>query len=151
MDKQRIRKLIEILKSSSAGELSVTDGEQLIRLRRQPSGAIARENHPAAPEGSESQPIAPPGQQAKEPAIAVRANFVGLFYRGRGAESEPIVEIGDQVEENQVVGTIEALGRPTDVLSPASGEVVQILAEDGQPVEYGQVLIEIRPATGEKS
>ena len=145
MDRVRIRQLIQLLKSSSAQELLVRDGEQMVRIRR-------REGQPdtAQPSASPLARGAVNDQAAVEATVPVRANLVGLFYRGRGAGAEPLVQAGDQVEEGQVVGTIDALRRLTEVLSPAAGEVTEILAEDGQPIGYGEVLMRLESSEGEQ-
>ena len=147
MDRDRIEQLIGILKASSAQELSVDDGEQMVRIRRRAGEmSVAAEAVPSA----RQRPAAPTaGEVAEESTTAVRANLVGLFYRGKGAGAEPLVKVGDHVEQGQVVGMIDALRRLTGVLSPAVGEVVEMVAEDGQAVQYGEVLMRLKPSEGE--
>ena len=143
MNRDTIKQLIETLKSSAAQELSVRDGERLIRIRRRMGPVTITQAQPSA-----SEPISAGPEETVAGTVPVRASLVGLFYRGRGAETEPLVKLGDHVDEGQVVGTIDALRRLTDVVSPTAGKVVQIPAEDGHPVQYGQVLMPLTPSEG---
>jgi len=148
MNRDRIRELIQILKSSAAQELSVRDGERMVRIRRRAGEVGTSQAQPSVAEAVEGEAGA---QGPAEATVPVQATLVGLFYRGRGVGAEPLVELGDQVEEGQVVGTIDALRRLTDVVSPRAGEVIQMLADDGQPVQYGEVLMRLKPSEGEGS
>ncbi len=120
------------------------DGEQMVRIRR-------CEGQPNTTEPCAPSPEQPPvsARPMAEATVPVRANLVGLFYRGSEAGAEPLVEVGDRIAEGQVVGTIDALRRLTEVLSPATGEVAEILAEDGHPVQYGEVLMRLHSSRGE--
>jgi biotin carboxyl carrier protein len=82
-------------------------------------------------------PLASPDETITE----VRANQVGYYSAG----PNPLC-IGDRVEPGDIVATVIALGIPTEVEAVVGGEVVEILAEDGQPVEYGQVMLRIKEA-----
>ena len=116
------------------------DGQRMVRIRRG-GGPVAAVQASAAQTLPASDSLA----VAEQSTTAIRANLVGVFYRGKGAEAQPLVEVGDCVEEGQVVGTIEALRRLTEVVSPTAGEVVELVADDGQPVQYGQPLMLLRP------
>ena len=146
MNRDRIRELIQILKSSAAQELSVRDGERMVRIRRRAGEGGTGQAQPSVAEAVEGEAGA---QGPAEVTVPVQAALVGLFYRGREAGAEPLVELGDQVEEGQVVGTIDTLRRLTDVVSPRAGEIIQMLADDGQPVQYGEVLMRLKPSEGE--
>ncbi len=74
----------------------------------------------------------------------IKSPIVGTFYRSSSPNSEPFVRIGDHVEPDTVVCIIEAMKLMNEIQAEVSGEVVKILAENGQPVEYGQALIGIR-------
>lgn len=144
MDRERIEHLIEILKSSTAQELAVDDGTQMVRIRRG-----AGEVGGGASSTAQMAPALVGDAMTEQVTTAVRANQVGLFYRGKEAGTAPLVEVGDHVEERQVVGTIDALRRLTEVRSPTAGEVVEIAAQDGQAVQYGQILMLLKPSERE--
>lgn len=147
MDRERIRELIDILKSSGAGEIQVREGDFRVRLRKRVDGAVAAEATVNALGGDES---CCPAVEKPEPEVSqhveVRSQLVGLFHRGRGPGAEPLAQAGDQVSAGQLIGTIEALRNFTDVTSPMDGTVVQVIAEDGQPVQYGDPLLAIKPS-----
>lgn len=71
----------------------------------------------------------------EEPAVAVKAPLVG-YYR----ERSPALAVGSSVQQGDVIGIVAALGLDNDVESPVAGEVVELLVQDGEPVEYGQPL-----------
>jgi len=69
--------------------------------------------------------------------------MVGTFYRASAPDAKPFVEIGQQVKEGEPVCIIEAMKLMNEIEADASGTVVEILVENGQPVEYGQPLFVI--------
>jgi len=145
MDKERIKQLVKLLKTSSAAELSVREGDSLIRICR--GGAVAE--HPVVQEAltASGQPMLsvalPPA--APTESVNVTSKLVGFFYRGRGPDREPIVAPGTRVKEGQTVGFIEALRKLTEVVAPVAGEIAEVVAESGQAVQFGDVLIRITP------
>ncbi|MGE5605353.1 MAG: acetyl-CoA carboxylase biotin carboxyl carrier protein, partial [Bacteroidota bacterium] len=72
--------------------------------------------------------------------VLISAPMVGTFYRAPSPESEPYVQIGQNVEDGQVVCIIEAMKLMNEIESEWRGKIVQILVENAQPVEYGQPL-----------
>ena len=90
----------------------------------------------------------PRGEPRVAGDVTVHAHVVGIFYRGEGPEKEPLAREGDEVSEGQAIGTIEALGRLVAVKAPVDGTIDELVAEDGQRVEYGTLIARIRPAEG---
>jgi acetyl-CoA carboxylase biotin carboxyl carrier protein len=76
----------------------------------------------------------------------VKSPIVGTFYSAPGPDAPPFVKPGDNVREGQVLCIVEAMKLMNEIEADSSGEVVQVLAENGQPVEYGQSLFSIRTA-----
>ncbi|HLI28933.1 MAG TPA: acetyl-CoA carboxylase [Chloroflexota bacterium] len=117
-----------------------------------PSG---RASGPTAPE-TQAEPgatrgagAAPLGQASTAPAaelVTVTAPMIGTFYRAPSPEAPPFVEVGSHVAPDTTVGLIEAMKVFTSVTAGTAGEVVEILVDSGQFVEYGQPLLRIRPA-----
>ena len=79
----------------------------------------------------------------------IMAPLVGTFYRAAQPGAPPFVEEGDVVDEGQTVGIVEAMKLMNQVQADVGGKVAQILVEDGQWVEFEQVLMYIEPADGE--
>ena len=82
---------------------------------------------------------------AEKRLIEIKAPIVGTFYRSPSPETEPFVEIGQEIEVGQVVCIIEAMKLMNEIKSEVRGKVVDILAENADPVEYGQILFLIEP------
>jgi acetyl-CoA carboxylase biotin carboxyl carrier protein len=79
--------------------------------------------------------------------IEVVAPMVGTFYRSPATDSPPFVEAGNRVKEGQTLCIIEAMKLMNEIEAEGPGEIVEILVENAQPVEYGQVLFLIEPET----
>ncbi len=77
--------------------------------------------------------------------VEVTAPMVGTFYRAPGPEEPPFVEIGSRIGIGQAVCILEAMKLMNELESEVSGEVVEILVENGTPVEFGQVLMRLKP------
>ena len=77
--------------------------------------------------------------------IEVTAPMVGTFYRAPGPEEPPFVEIGSRINVGQAVCILEAMKLMNELESEVSGEVIEILVENGTPVEFGQVLMRLKP------
>ena len=151
-----LRELIALMKENGLAELELEREEFRVRLRRD-FGPL--ESHhfaqlapaPAAP-APVAAPAAPthPGAQATTAASQdqdlhiIPSPIVGTFYRSPSPTADPFVKIGSNVEPESVVCIIEAMKLMNEIQAEASGEVVKIYVENGQPVEYGQPLFGIR-------
>ena len=89
-------------------------------------------------------PAAPP-VAAAAPAMAVKSPMVGTFYRSPSPEASPFISVGDVVKPGQTVCIVEAMKLMNEIEVEQAGKVVRILVENGQAVEFGQVLIELEP------
>ncbi len=78
--------------------------------------------------------------------VEVTAPMVGTFYRAPGPEEPPFVEIGSRISVGQAVCILEAMKLMNELESEVSGEVIEILVENGTPVEFGQVLMRLKSA-----
>ena len=138
VDRERILNLVAVLKSSSALELAVKEGEVYVRVRRPAA--------PAAALPSAALAATAGGSSTGNPSLVpVTARLVGFFHPGQGPDSEPLVKVGDQVRQGQTIATIESLRQITAVTAPVTGTVAEIVAEARQPVQFGDVLILLQP------
>lgn len=148
LDRDAVKRVIDLLAGSSAGEIEVADGETSVRVQRPPLLAgPAPAAEAASVEGAEGVPEegavgAPP--VAEGPVEYVTAGLVGLFHHGRSHDSAPLVSVGDKVARGQVIGTIEALRKLTDVVATCTGVIAEVLVDDGEAVQYGDRLFAIR-------
>ncbi|ABM74590.1 Biotin / Lipoyl attachment:Acetyl-CoA biotin carboxyl carrier subunit [Prochlorococcus marinus str. NATL1A] len=88
-------------------------------------------------------PPSVPGSRSE--LVEVTAPMVGTFYRAPGPEEPPFVEIGSRIKVGQAVCILEAMKLMNELESEVSGEVIEILVENGTPVEFGQVLMRLKP------
>ncbi|MET7467938.1 acetyl-CoA carboxylase biotin carboxyl carrier protein [Micromonospora sp. NPDC005222] len=121
-----------------------------VRLRSGESVLEVEWHDPALP----AQRAAEPGEAlpARLPAVdrpAVRSPVVGTFYRAPEPGAMPFVAVGDMVRPGQVVGIVEAMKLMNEVTAGQAGRVVEVLVDDGKPVEYDQPLIALEPVTGQ--
>ncbi|AJT61720.1 Biotin carboxyl carrier protein of acetyl-CoA carboxylase [Streptomyces lydicus] len=103
---------------------------------------------PTAAGGTQGAPAAALPQEQVEPAeesVTVAAPVVGTFYRAPEPGARPFVEVGSEVEAGQQIGIVEAMKLMNPILAEAAGTVVQVVADDAEPVEYGQPLLLLRP------
>ncbi|MBC7363572.1 MAG: acetyl-CoA carboxylase biotin carboxyl carrier protein [Candidatus Aminicenantes bacterium] len=153
MDYEELKKLINLLeeKNLSLFELEVEGFK--IKLSRNVSGAVnsTAAFNPAMP----TPPAAPPAAGTDQPggtsAVAedqsiyyITSPMVGTFYRAPSPTSPPFVDIGDTVKKGQTLCIIEAMKLMNEIESDVNGVVVDILVENGKPVEYGQKLFAIK-------
>ena len=96
----------------------------------------------ASPAPSTPPPSVP---GSRSDLIEVTAPMVGTFYRAPGPEEPPFVEIGSTISVGQAVCILEAMKLMNELESEVSGEVIEILVENGTPVEFGQVLMRLKP------
>ena len=91
---------------------------------------------------AEVSQVAPPG---RSDLTDITSPMVGTFYRAPGPEEPPFVEIGSRINVGQAVCILEAMKLMNELESEVSGEVIEILVENGTPVEFGQVLMRLKP------
>ncbi len=88
---------------------------------------------------------APPPPIVQQKLVEVPSPMVGTFYRAPAPNESPFVEVGDRVRSGQTVCIIEAMKLMNEIETEVSGQVVEILVQNGEPVEYGQPLLRINP------
>ena len=144
MDIRKIKKLIEMLQDSDLKEIEVSQGDESVRISRDNNTQIFAEpvikKEVVHETNFISQEEAP---QEEVKGDMVLSPIVGTFYRKPSPDKDPFIKVGDVVEEGDVLCIIEAMKMMNEIKSDFSGKVVSIMAEDGQPVEYGQHIITI--------
>lgn len=154
MNEGKLRKLLELFHDSDIEELEIQhsfwQGTRIRLTRNRASSPVA----PAAP--AAPMPIAPvaptapapttPAEKTDDGLHEVLSPMVGTFYRAPSPEADPFVRKGDRIESGQTLCIIEAMKILNEIPADVPGEVVEILVGDGQPVEYNQVLLKIRPS-----
>jgi len=146
MDIRKVKKLIELLDESGIAEIEITEGEESVRISRYPTGGVQY----AAPAAAAPLPVAAaPAAAAPEAAspapervqgTEVLAPMVGTYYSAASPDAQPYVHVGDEVTAGDTLCIIEAMKMMNNIEAETSGKIVAIQAENGQPVQYGQVL-----------
>jgi acetyl-CoA carboxylase biotin carboxyl carrier protein len=152
MDLRKLKKLIDLVQESGVAELEVKEGEEAVRITRVVSGqqtvylpqggmqAAAQPAPVAAVVSAEPSPAALP---APVEGHVVKSPMVGTFYRSSTPGGKVFVDIGAEVAIGDVLCIIEAMKLMNEIEADTAGVVKQILAENGQAVEYGQPLFVI--------
>ena len=153
MDLRKLKTLIDLVSESNVSELEITEAEGKVRIvkgggapmvMQQPVAMMAPAAMPvAAPVAEAPAPLAAAPAEAEPVGHAVKSPMVGTFYRSASPGSKPFVDVGDAVKEGEPVCIIEAMKIMNEIESDATGKIVRILCENGQPVEFGQPLFQI--------
>jgi len=152
MNLKEIKEIISLMNEHSLSEIEIEKGEHKIKLKKSAAaGGEVIVERPAvvqmAPQPASELPA--PNQEVESPAtnlIEIKAPIVGTFYRSPSPDAGPFVEVGQEIEVGQVVCIIEAMKLMNEIKSEVKGKVVDILAENADPVEFGQILFLIEPA-----
>ena len=127
-------------------EITLGQGDDIITVRKEVNGTITQ----TTPSSSQAIPQPPVDEFEEEYAQApvaekkakvITSPMVGAFYASPAPGAKPFVKVGDTVSVGQVVCIVEAMKLMNEIESEVSGRVTQICVEDGQSVEYGQVLM----------
>ena len=155
MDIRKVKKLIELLDESGLAEIEITEGDESVRISRNSSSVAAPAPIYAAPVPAAAPPLssAAPAPAATPPAAAeaaddsegfeVTAPMVGSFYSAASPGAAPFVQVGDQVNEGDTLCIIEAMKMMNQIEAEVSGIIKSIRVQNGDPVEYGQILFVI--------
>ena len=139
-----IEKLAKIISDNGLTEISLEDGEQAITIRKDLPEVIAAAPV-AAPvaQAPAVQSAAAPAPSAKEEVRgkAITSPMVGTFFAASSPYSAPFVEVGSTIAAGDVVCIVEAMKLMNEIKSEQAGKIVQICVKNGDPIEYGQVLM----------
>ncbi len=143
MDKERIEELIDLLKKNNLKEIEVqySWAEKVRIVQNSTEPVIEQRTVPEVTSPAKAEKPEP----VKSDLLEIKSPIVGTFYRKPSPDEDPYVKIGDHVEKGQVICLIEAMKIFNEIKSEVSGQIKQVLVEDGQPIEYGHVLYLVDP------
>ncbi|AXV42312.1 acetyl-CoA carboxylase biotin carboxyl carrier protein [Staphylococcus warneri] len=156
MNFKEIKELIEILDQSNLTEINIEDNKgSVVNLKKEKETEIitpqvAQQPAPsiAQPQVAQSAPQVSDNAQAQEEVAdnyeTINAPMVGTFYKSPSPEEGAYVQVGDKVSNDTTVCILEAMKLFNEIQAEISGEIVEILVEDGQMVEYGQPLFKVK-------
>jgi acetyl-CoA carboxylase biotin carboxyl carrier protein len=151
-----LRELVATLNQTDISELTLKSADFELTLRKPGALPMAAAPLPTAPVAA--PPAAAPSQPTPEPAAAppplavdsslveITSPMVGTFYRAPAPDEPAFVDVGDRIQTGQTVCIIEAMKLMNELEAEVSGEVVEILVDNAQPVEFGQTLMRLRPS-----
>lgn len=145
-DIEYIEKLSKVLADNGLTEISLEDGEQAITLRKEivVAGSVVPTAAPvAAPAAAPAPQAAEVNQAEVKKGTPITSPMVGTFYMAPSPDAKPFVEVGSTVAKGDKVCIIEAMKLMNEIEAEVSGKVVEVCVKDGQPVEFGQVLMYI--------
>jgi acetyl-CoA carboxylase biotin carboxyl carrier protein len=156
MDLRKLKTLIDLVSESNVSELEITEAEGKVRIVKSSGAPLVVAAPMAAAPAVVAAPVAAAAAPAAAPAPAadaapaadttghvVKSPMVGTFYRSASPGAKPFIELGSVVKEGDTICIIEAMKILNEIEADKSGTVVQILAENGQAVEYGHPLVVI--------
>ena len=149
MDLRKLKTLIDLVSDSNVSELEITEAEGKVRIVKSAPAQAVVAAAPAvvaapAPVVAVGTPASATPVEAVEPkGHTVKSPMVGTFYRASSPGAKSFVELGQTVKEGQPICIVEAMKILNEIEADKSGVITQILAENGQAVEYGQPLFVI--------
>jgi acetyl-CoA carboxylase biotin carboxyl carrier protein len=160
LDLKQIKQIIDLMKRSELTEFAVEEEGFKLKIRRGTNGLpiissgrgsnppfLGLDTNPTMPIPSAAPAAASAGATQEEAGVAyIKSPMVGTFYRAASPESKPFSDTGTKVVETSVVCIIEAMKIMNEIQAEAKGTILEVLVENGQPVEYGQRLFKIKQA-----
>jgi len=149
VDSKDIRELIELISRSnfSTFELEEADGFKLklVKTAAVPAVNVVAAEPPPDSGGPAAVPAAAPAAAPDDGLIGFDSPIVGTFYRSPGPDAPPFTDVGQTVKKGQVLCIVEAMKVMNEIESEIDAEIVEVCVDDGQPVEFGEVLFRLRP------
>jgi acetyl-CoA carboxylase biotin carboxyl carrier protein len=153
VDLRKLKKLIDLVEESGITELEVTEGEEKVRIAKNPN-VVAQQTY-MVPQAAPVAGAAPVAMRKKsvdlddledeeedddEKGHVVKSPMVGTFYRSASPGSDAFVEVGSTVKVGDTLCIVEAMKLLNEIESDCAGTIKKILVDNGQPVEYGEPL-----------
>jgi acetyl-CoA carboxylase biotin carboxyl carrier protein len=156
IDLKQLRELMRAMKQLDVNELEIEQQDQRIYLRRgpdssaPPASVIAYPGASLPPPSYAPSPVAEPSARRHDEdddasAVYVTSPFVGTFYRSPSPDAPPFVEIGQRIAAGHVLCIVEAMKLMNEIEAESSGVIVEVCADNGKPVEFGDRLFKLKP------
>lgn len=147
-DVRKIRRLVELMNEHDLTEIDLRDAEVRIRLRKGHDTVVTAMPAMAAPPAAPPAAAPAPAPAAAKPAdeeyvVYIKSVMVGTFFSSPSPEAPPFVKVGDHVGPDSTVCIIEAMKVFNEIPAGVSGQVMAVLVQNGEPVEYGQPLFKL--------
>lgn len=148
MDLEHLKTLLSLLAEHDVSEFQFKDDSQSVRLRLgpppSPVASMPMQMPAMLPAAGATAPAAADVAPVDDGLITIESPMVGTFYRSAAPEAPPYVEVGGSVAKGTVLCIVEAMKLMNEIEAEQSGTIVEILVENGQPVQFGQPLFTLR-------
>lgn len=158
MNFKELKEMVDLMNENGLAELEIERDGMKIKLKKAVDNTVALQpiqyavpsipavSRPVAEELVVPGAAAKPAEPSKDHLKEIKSPMVGTFYRASSPDAAPFIEIGHTVEVGQVVCIVEAMKLMNEIKSEVRGKVVEICVDNGEPVEFGQVLFRVDPA-----
>lgn len=150
-DLNQVRELLAILNQTDIEELSLKSSDFELTIRKgsssvsvQPAASVVA---PASLAVAVSTAAAPAAPVVDKSWVEVTSPMVGTFYRSPAPDEPSFVDVGDTIRKGQTICIIEAMKLMNELEAEVSGEIMEILVENGKPIEFGQPLMRVKPGS----
>lgn len=157
---QELREIIRLIDESTINEFTYETNGAKVKIKKETNDVathviekevqqpvVVEKKSEVTEQKIEQEPVEPSADQEEKPEnydYEIVSPMVGTFYKAPSPESEPYVKVNNQVNENTIVCIVEAMKLFNEIEAEISGEIVEILVEDGELVEYGQPLFRVK-------
>ena len=140
MDIRKVKKLIELLEESGLSEIEITEGEDKVRISRQSTSSINKvQVIPTQPINTIENEVVAENHHNNN-FHKIQAPMIGTFYQSSEPEAKAFVKVGDPVSKGDILCIIEAMKMMNQIECDVDGTIERILVQNGDPVEYDEVL-----------
>jgi acetyl-CoA carboxylase biotin carboxyl carrier protein len=150
-DLNQVRELLAILNQTDIEELSLKSSDFELTIRKGSSSvSVQPATAPVAPASlavAASTAAAPAAPVVDKSWVEVTSPMVGTFYRSPAPDEPSFVDVGDTIRKGQTICIIEAMKLMNELEAEVSGEIMEILVENGKPIEFGQPLMRVKPGS----
>ena len=140
MDLRKVKKLIELLEESGLSEIEITEGDDKVRITKSSEEKQTTVVHTSNEAKIKTNPIEDTKSINNTGFHEVKAPMIGTFYQSPEPDAESFVKVGDPISEGDTLCIIEAMKMMNKIESDISGIVERVLVQNGDPVEFDQVL-----------
>lgn len=143
MDKKMLKAAADTMRELGLSEVHIKDSETEIVLKREITAASTGTVFPAASPNTASSAAEPVIEPSVTDWIEVKSPLIGVFYEAASPDAPPFVRPGDTVKKGDVLCIVEAMKMMNEICAETDGTVIDVCAENGALVEYGQLLFKI--------
>jgi acetyl-CoA carboxylase biotin carboxyl carrier protein len=161
IDFNQLREFVEAIAKTDITDLTIKEGDFELNMRKELPSSVAYSLPVSSSQPiietkqttvtAESSPLNKPAEDTTpkgkpEQWVEITSPMVGTFYRAPAPGEPAFVEVGDRISPGQVVCLIEAMKLMNEIEAEVAGEIVEIVVENGEPLEYGQTLMWVNPS-----